>query len=148
MHESGPQLGVAVVGARRGEQAKESILRAADVRLELRVRTRDRRQLRVQRQGALQTRLGPLQIVLGTLASRLAEHPVAATEVDPRRRILWIGLDALEIEISRQASRFQRHQRRLLLKLVRAQVELVGRRIRRYVVLQQLLLTSGQWERQ
>jgi len=102
VHKASPQLRIAVVDPCSGQEPDERIFRATGVRLELRVCARDRRELRIQRQGALQARLGPLQLFVGMINARLAEHPIASTEVRPGRGIQRIGVNALQIKIPRQ----------------------------------------------
>ena len=85
-------------------------------------------------EGALERLVGACEILLRLVTGVEAVHPVGPAQTRPGRRESGILLETLEIQIPRY-----RPGRRARAELVRSQIELVGLRARRHVLLRRAL---------
>ena len=129
MNEPGEQLRIVAMTVGFVQQAHDGSRRLADVRLQIRVELVRHRKSRVDLE-RLPERLFSVRLALGSARDVLADHPVAATEVRPRRSKPRIQLQAALIHLARLGDARVRAR-----QLVGAEIQRVGagvvRRIRR-----------------
>src|SRR5687768_2852317 len=100
MNEPGEQLRIVAMTVGFVQQAHDGSRRLADIRLEICIELVSHRKTRVELE-RLPERLFSVRLTLWSAHDVLADHPVAATEVRPRRSKAWIQLQAALIQLAR-----------------------------------------------
>ena len=120
-HQAGQQLRVG--GVRALDETDHRVVGATEIHLELREQLVGDRQIGIEIERPPERRLRVIETLLRSRRQVLGHHVMDPAEARPRGRVVRIFLDALQVQIARDAPLL-----RVVTELVAAQKVLVGRR--------------------